>query len=122
MIEKTWTLVTNDSSPVHLAGAFENNIVLIPTSKHPDHLLPWRKGSQDYKARAVVGRLLEEDYPMTVNMIEWTTRRPEIDVKNYLPDPDAVAREVMKFGVPGAVYSGRTQDYRPEERQLSPSL
>ncbi len=122
MIEKTWCLVTNDSSPVHSAGAFDGNIVLIPTSKHPDHLLPFRQGRQDYRARAVVGRLLEEDYPMTVNMIEWTTRKPEIDVKKYLPEPDAVAQAVMKFGIPGAVYSGRTRDYRPEERQLSSSL
>lgn len=118
MIEKTWCLVTNDSSPVHLAGAFDGNIVLIPTSKHPDHLLPFRHDRQDYRARAVMGRLLEEDYPMTVNMIEWTTRHPEIDVKKYLPDPEAVAEAVMRLG--DKRFEAR--DYTAEERRLSLSV
>jgi hypothetical protein len=99
MIEKTWCLVTNDSAPVHLAGGFDNHIVLIPTCKHPDHLLPWRKGSQDYRARAVYRKLLEDDFPMAVNSIEWTTTGKG-KVEDYLPDPEEVARAVMKFGIP----------------------
>ena len=99
MIEKTWCLVTNDSAPVHLAGAFDNHIVLIPTCKHPDHLLPWRKGSQDYRTRAVCKKLLEDDFPMAVNSIEWTTTGKG-SVEDYLPEPEEVARAVMKFGIP----------------------
>lgn len=99
MLQKTWCLLTNDSAPVHLAGAFDNHIVLVPTCKHPDHLLPWRKGSQDYQARAVYRKLLEDDFPMPVNSIEWTTTGKG-RVEDYLPDPDEVARAVMRFGVP----------------------
>jgi len=98
MLEKTWCLVTNDSAPIHLAGAFDNNIVLIPTCKHPAHLLPWRMGSQYYKARAIYKKLLEDDFPMPVNSIEWTTTGKG-KVEDYLPDPGDVARAVMKFGV-----------------------
>lgn len=46
-------LVTNDSGPVHAAGAFDNHIGLIPTCKHPDYILPYRKGGQDYKAQVL---------------------------------------------------------------------
>ncbi|MBF0553719.1 MAG: hypothetical protein HQK96_04095 [Nitrospirae bacterium] len=35
-------LVSNDSAPIHIAGAFDNWVVLIPTCKHPDHVLPYR--------------------------------------------------------------------------------
>lgn len=46
-------LLSNDSAPVHIAGAFDNWIGLIPTCKHPDYVLPFRKGNQFYKAKAL---------------------------------------------------------------------
>ena len=112
MIEKTWCLVTNDSAPVHLAGAFDNNIILIPTSKHPDHLLPYRNGKQDYKAKAVVGKLLEDDFPMYANTFEWSTTTHKIDVRDYLPSEEEVIKEVMKLGVPAPKidYSRKRRD------------
>ena len=36
-------VLSNDSFPVHIAGAFDNWIFVIPTVKHPDLLLPFRK-------------------------------------------------------------------------------
>lgn len=36
-------LLTNDSAPVHIAGAYDNWIGLIPTCKHPDYVLPYRE-------------------------------------------------------------------------------
>ena len=90
MIEKTPVLVTNDSSPVHLAGAFDRQIVLIPTCKHPDNLLPFRKGRQDYKARAVCGRILEADMPLKPMTLEWSPVEFKGDVRDYIPEPERV--------------------------------
>jgi hypothetical protein len=55
-------LLSNDSAPIHIAGAFDNEIILIPTCKHPDHLLPFRNGQQHYKACALYKNLAVEDF------------------------------------------------------------
>ena len=90
IIQKVPVLVTNDSAPVHLAGAFEKQIILIPTCKHPDHLLPVRHGIPGYKAKALYRRLLEEDFPMLPTSFEWTIRKDTLDLDEYLPDPEEV--------------------------------
>lgn len=46
-------LISNDSAPIHIAGAFNNWIGVIPTCKRPDHILPYRCGSPFYKAVAI---------------------------------------------------------------------
>jgi hypothetical protein len=43
IIELCPALITNDSVPVHVAGAFDNWVGLIPTIKHPDFILPYRE-------------------------------------------------------------------------------
>lgn len=61
IISAAGILISNDSAPIHIAGAFDNWIILIPTCKHPDHLLPWRNGSQSYKAVALYQKLVIDD-------------------------------------------------------------
>jgi ADP-heptose:LPS heptosyltransferase len=61
LISKAKTLITNDSAPVHIAGAFDNNIVLIPTCKHPDYILPFREGRKEYKSVALYKKIMDED-------------------------------------------------------------
>lgn len=46
-------LITNDSGPLHIAGAFENWIGVIATVKDPSYILPFRRGSQAFRARAL---------------------------------------------------------------------
>lgn len=46
-------LISNDSGPIHIAGAFDNWIGLIATCKDPSYVLPYRKGSNTYKAQAL---------------------------------------------------------------------
>ena len=58
LISLSKVLVTNDSSPLHIAGAFDNWIVVMPTCKHEDHILPYRNGTQRYKTRALYKKLL----------------------------------------------------------------
>jgi ADP-heptose:LPS heptosyltransferase len=62
LISQAHVLISNDSAPVHLAGAFDNWIVLLPSCKHPDHVLSYRQdGQQYYKAIALYKKLPEYD-------------------------------------------------------------
>jgi ADP-heptose:LPS heptosyltransferase len=100
LISLSKCLVTNDSSPVHIAGAFDNWLVVMPTCKHPDHILPYRKGSQYYKTKALYKRILVDD--LEVRHTEFTA--DTIDkisegktLYDYLPDIDDVVKEVFKI-------------------------
>jgi hypothetical protein len=62
LISSAKVVLSNDSAPIHLAGAFDNHIVLIPTCKHPDHILPFRNGSQYYKACAMYKKIMAYEY------------------------------------------------------------
>jgi Glycosyltransferase family 9 (heptosyltransferase) len=51
LISRAPVLVTNDSWAVQVAGAFDGWIGLIATLRHPEYVLPWRNGSQAYRAK-----------------------------------------------------------------------
>jgi len=61
LISKAKMLVSSDSGPIHIAGAFDNWIVVIPTCKHTDHILPFRNGVTTYKTRALCKKLVIDD-------------------------------------------------------------
>lgn len=70
IISQAKVLITNDSAPLHIAGAFDNEVILIPTCKHPDWCLPYRKGSKLYKSKALYKNLLCDRFnsaPTNVN-------------------------------------------------------
>lgn len=81
-------LVSNDSSPVHIAGAFDNHIILLPY-KHPDHTLPYRNCSVYHKAKAFYKKIVLDDFasgPAQVAEVSganlpkpWDEYLPEID-------------------------------------------
>jgi hypothetical protein len=56
-------LISNDSAPVHIAGAYDNWIGLIPTCKHPDYILPYRdvQKSKALYRMALFDRLFDFD-------------------------------------------------------------
>lgn len=90
--------LSNDSSPIHIAGAFDNWIVVIPTSKHPDHILPWRNGSQKYKTKSIYKKLLIEDLEVRhtefyFDTIDKLPKGKKID--EYLPEPEEVVNEIF---------------------------
>lgn len=100
LVSMSRCLVTNDSAPLHIAGAFDNWIVLMPTCKHPDHILPYRKGTQYYKTHTFYKRLLIDD--LEVRHTEFAT--DTIDkvpagktMYDYLPDPDDVVDAVFRI-------------------------
>jgi len=93
-------LITNDSAPVHLAGAFDNHIILIPTCKHPDFILPYRNGSKYYKTHTLYKKLLcdtvkEGDLPTDKN--HWSIHELPEPIEKYLPEPEEVIEKVEQI-------------------------
>lgn len=100
LIASAKILITNDSAPVHIAGAFDNYIVLIPTCKHPDHIMPYRNGVKYYKAKALYKKLIEDDVffegePGSVWQAKALPEGRKID--EYLPDVEEVILTTLEF-------------------------
>lgn len=98
LISLSKVTLSNDSSPIHIAGAFDNWIVVIPTSKHPNHILPWRNGSQTYKTKALYKKLLIDDLEVRhtefyFDTIDKLPKGKKID--EYLPEPEDVVSEIF---------------------------
>jgi ADP-heptose:LPS heptosyltransferase/lipopolysaccharide biosynthesis glycosyltransferase len=49
LLDHSFALISNDSAPIHLAGATDIWIVGIYTAKHPAFVIPYRNGTQQYK-------------------------------------------------------------------------
>lgn len=103
LLSQSHALVSNDSGPVHLAGAFENWIVLIPTCKHPEHLLPWRHGSQEYKTLALRKRDMIDDLLTDPTEIEPDPRingeflPPGMSWGDYLLPPEKIIEHINRI-------------------------
>ncbi len=100
LISITPCLLSNDSSPIHLAGAFDNWIVVIPTCKHPDHILPWRNGTQNYKTKSLYKKLIIDDLEIRhteffTDTIDFLPKDKKID--EYLPEPEEVFNEICSI-------------------------
>ncbi len=88
IISMAKVLLTNDSAPVYIAGAFDTHIVLIPTCKHSDHILPWRQGSQYYKADALYKKLTLDSHDSRPTTVHGSTCESVIgNILDYLPNP-----------------------------------
>jgi hypothetical protein len=86
-------LVSNDSSPVHISGAFENTTVMITSAKHPDYIWPFR----DPSLNITLGRPIRGGAPAIgiVNSIMMDRCAPD-DLLDVLPDPKEVVRTVLR--------------------------
>ncbi len=91
-------LISNDSSPIHIAGAFNHWIILIPTCKHPDHLLPYRKGRKTYKTRALYKKIALDDMATAPTEV-YGSLADKMPGKweDYLPDVKTVVDEIVKI-------------------------
>jgi hypothetical protein len=98
LISVSKVTLSNDSSPIHIAGAFDNWIVTVPTCKHPDHILPWRNGEQSYKTKALYNKILQDDLEVRhtefyFDTIDMLPKGKTID--EYLPSPEYVVSEIF---------------------------
>jgi len=98
LISYAKVLISNDSAPIHIAGAFENGIILIPTCKHPDHLLPYRHRTQYFKAVALYKKLMSYEYNSQPTTVYGSSAHflPG-DFNEYLPDVQSVVGETKKM-------------------------
>jgi ADP-heptose:LPS heptosyltransferase len=105
LIAQAPLLITNDSVPVHIAGAFDNKIILLPSCKHPDRILPYRNGTQYHKAKALWKKILDDDHIVTpTSMIGWKMAgwqigafKPGHTIEEYIPEPKTVIEEAFNF-------------------------
>lgn len=95
LISQAKLLVSNDSAPVHLAGAFDNYIAVIPTCKHPDHIVPWRKRSLDYKTIRLYKRLTIDDIKAPPTQVyEVSGAEISADWSEYLLPPEEAVKRI----------------------------
>jgi lipopolysaccharide biosynthesis glycosyltransferase len=96
IISQAPVLISNDSSPIHIAGAFENWIVLIPTCKHPDYILPTRKRSKYYKSVALYKKLTIDSYDSSPTALTYhgQINKVEDSIEDCLPDPVFVIKNI----------------------------
>jgi lipopolysaccharide biosynthesis glycosyltransferase len=102
-VARSPVLVSNDSGPVHIAGAFNNWIVLIPSCKHPDHVLPFRinemgEVSNYHKAFALYKKLTLDDCdqrPTTWIDGGSSAENQSGSWENYLPSTDEVYKRAL---------------------------
>lgn len=97
LVSQAKVLISNDSAPIHIAGAFDNWIIVIPTVKHPNHILPFRNGSVYYKTDALYKKLLLDDYstsPFEMNEVAVAEMVDGWD--KYLVDSGIVVETIKK--------------------------
>ena len=88
-------VLSNDSFPAHVAGAFDNWIFMIPTIKHPEFLLPFRKGRQDYRSCCPLRRLMYDDVVFPIRGPVAADKVPDgRSIMDYLPRPREVEEAV----------------------------
>jgi hypothetical protein len=101
LISKARIVVTNDSSPIHIAGAFRNYIIFIATCKHPDYTLPYRNGGdKNWRAAALYKKILEDDdYVSATDIRGWTAKDflPGHTIEEYIPNVEDVIDKVIDF-------------------------
>lgn len=98
-INKAPVLISNDSSPVHIAGAFDNWIGLIATCKAPDYILHNRNGSIWYKARSLERDGLYLDFSTQPTQIYGVSidQCTEERLRECLPSAEEVVRFVKEI-------------------------
>jgi ADP-heptose:LPS heptosyltransferase/lipopolysaccharide biosynthesis glycosyltransferase len=105
LIAKSQLLITNDSVPVHIAGAFDTKIILIPSCKHPDRILPYRKGTKYHRSKALYKKIVDDDHVTTpTSTIGWKMGdwqighfKPGHKIEEYIPEVDEVINETINF-------------------------
>jgi hypothetical protein len=99
LISKAKMVISNDSAPIHIAGAFDNWIILIPTCKHPDHVLPYRNnGNVYYKAKALYKKLACDEFNSQPTCIHGSSAEFIVSKwEDYLLEPEKVISEIKEI-------------------------
>ena len=85
LLDNSFMLISNDSAPIHMAGATDIWIVGIYTAKHPAFVIPWRKSSQTYK---IISVQKEPDcWPCNVDAVTTSLDEVRADFCTNLENP-----------------------------------
>lgn len=99
LIKNVQILITNDSAPVHIASAWDNFIIVMPTIRHPDRLVHPRHGHRYFRAKALYEKLMVDDrvYPPHELIQEWEWTPVIQNKRDYLPRVSAVIDQAIAF-------------------------
>jgi len=96
LLAKAPLLISNDSAPIHLAGAFDNWIIVMATCKHPDIILPYRNGSKTYKTKGLYRKLTVDEIDSSPTRIKRQTLDYVVgDILDYIPLPEIMVNEAQ---------------------------
>lgn len=90
-------LITNDSSPLHMAVSGDAQILYIATCKHPDYITHWRRGVWGYRMKNMgLGGIWDhQDYlPNKTSRID-VDKVPEEMLRSWLPPVEALIEETL---------------------------
>jgi hypothetical protein len=95
LISQSKVLIANDSAAIHIGGAFEPWIGLIAPSRHPERVLPWRRGSQYWKAANLERAARYSDRRAGSTPVE-SAQRAEARLRECLPSAETVLQFVER--------------------------
>jgi hypothetical protein len=97
-IANTRVLISNDSAPIHIAGAFENWIGLIASCKHPDKVLPFRRSGQTWQAESLENWPLYDYYNCQPSQVNGATIDLCTDeqIRKTCPEPEKILAFVRR--------------------------
>jgi hypothetical protein len=92
-------LLTNDSSPVHIAGDSDCWLVTIATCKHPEYIFPYRNQTIKYKTLSLERNFMYYDYERRPTAVEGSTINNCTDERllECLPDKNDLAHSISKI-------------------------
>lgn len=93
LLQQVKVLLTNDSSPIHMAATGDAWIGFVSTVKHPDHLTHWRKGGYGWRQQDLAVGGLYKGLSVAPNNSKniHIDDAPTADVLSWLPSPEAFA-------------------------------
>lgn len=85
-------VLTNDSMPIHISGAFDNWIFPILSCKKFEHVMPYRNGKQDYKVVALNKGYVFDYKTNRINQLDGfkIDACSEEKIREILPTPEEV--------------------------------
>jgi len=100
LISQAPVLITNDSAPIFIAGAFDNYIIVIPTCKEGDMILPYRNGEQNYKTICLGKKLIRDDEIFRIpdyNVWQMSHIPKGHKIEEYIPETGDVIKQTINF-------------------------
>lgn len=93
LLQRAKVLLTNDSSPLHMAVTGDAWIGFIATCKHPDYIMHWRKGQWGYRQKNFGLGGIWDIVNNNPNAVDEVTAEfvEESVLRSWLPDPGNIA-------------------------------